>query len=116
MRIFVLLFFLFNSCTYNELTPLNDVNLTCDSENPSFKECIKPIIVNNCEGCHRSNSNSGSLESYNDIIVYIDNGKLLDRVQRNENDLGFMPLGGSKLDDENINLLIKWKNNGAPNN
>ena len=36
--------------------------------------------------------------------------ELLDRIQRDENEAGFMPLGGSRLNQQQIDLLIKWKN------
>ena len=100
------------SCTYNELDPISD----CDSDNPSFAICVKPIIDNNCLGCHSESSLNGDLSSYESIQEYIINQDLLDRVQRNINEIGFMPLGGNKLDDKQIDILIKWRNNGAPNN
>ena len=44
------------------------------------------------------------------------NGDLLDRIQRIVGSAGFMPLGSNKLDNEQIQVLINWKNNDAPNN
>ena len=112
MRYAFVLFVLFSSCTYNSLTPLP----VCESENPSFITCVKPIIDNHCLSCHYASSSSGDLSDYNTVREYVINGDLLDRIQRNQNEEGFMPLGGNKLDQEQIEVLIKWKNNGAPNN
>mgnify|MGYP001315638705 CR=1 FL=1 len=57
------LFFALNSCVYNEI--ILDNNLDCrTNENPSFQNCIEPLIEVHCLGCHSATSNSGSLEGY----------------------------------------------------
>ena len=113
MRYGLFFFILFAiSCTYNELTPIP----VCNSDNPSFSICVKPIIDNNCVSCHSSSSVNGDLSDYASIKQYIDSEELLERIQRDENEAGFMPLGSSRLNQQKIDLLIKWKNNGAPNN
>ena len=113
MRYALFFFILFvTSCTYNELTPIP----ICNSDYPSFSICVKPIIDNNCLSCHSISSSNGDLSNYASVKQYIDSGQLLDRIQREENAAGFMPQGGSRLDDQQIELLIKWKDNGAPDN
>lgn len=112
MKYFIVLIVFCVSCTYNEILP----NEECLTENPSFIACIKPIIDNNCVSCHNSNSLYGDLSSYSAIKDYTDSGQLINRIQRNQGDQGFMPLGGNKLTDNEIELIIKWKNDGTPNN
>ena len=102
-----------SSCTYNELTPIP----ICESDTPSFYTCVKPIIDNHCLACHSDANPNGDLSDYDAIRFYVINGDLLDRIQREEGAVGFMPpLGDNKLDNMQIETLIKWKNNGAPNN
>ena len=112
MRYSLFLFVILSSCTYNELTPIP----ICESDTPSFYTCVKPIIDNHCLACHSDASPNGDLSDYDAIRFYLINGDLLDRIQREEGAVGFMPLGDNKLDNLQIETLIKWKNNGAPNN
>tara|TARA_B100001564_G_C20656773_1_gene679594 strand:+ start:773 stop:913 length:141 start_codon:yes stop_codon:yes gene_type:complete len=46
----------------------------------------------------------------------MDNGKLLNRVQRDADQQGIMPPSGQKLSDNEIQILINWSENGTPNN
>ena len=88
----------------------------CSEAEVYYQENIASIMLNNCVSCHSSSSVNGDLSDYASIKQYIDSEELLDRVQRDENEAGFMPLGSSRLNQQQIDLLIKWKNNGAPNN
>ena len=114
MRYSFFLFFLLSSCTYNELIPTP----ICESDNPSFYTCVKPIMDQYCLVCHNGNGadSYGDLSNYNSIRNYMINGDLLDRIQRMEGATGFMPDGREKLDNELIQILIKWKDNDAQNN
>ena len=112
MRYSLSLLVILSSCTYNELIPIS----VCESDTPSFSTCVKPIMDNHCLECHSDASPNGDLLNYDAIRDYVINGDLLDRIQRAEGSEGFMPLGGNKLDNVQIEILIKWKNNGAPDN
>ena len=114
MRYSIFLAIIFCSCTYNELI-LEPVPV-CKSDNPTFLDCVQPIIDHHCLGCHSSASANGDLSNYDVISSSIMNGDLIDRVQRNEGELGFMPMGANQLNELDIQILMKWKNNGAPNN
>jgi len=109
---FAILLLFLSSCTYNELPPIP----VCESDTPSFSTCVKPIMDNHCLVCHSDATLNEALSNYDAIRHYVINGDLLDRIQRAEGSEGFMPLGGNKLDNVQIEILIKWKNNGAPNN
>lgn len=112
MRYSLFLLLLLSSCTYNEIIPIP----ICESDNPSFYACVKPIIDKDCLGCHYDASSDGDLSNYDSIRHYMINGDLLDRIQRIEGSVGFMPKGRNKLDNEQIQVLINWKNNDAQNN
>ena len=115
MRYSLFIFVILSFCTYNELTPIP----ICESDTPSFYTCVKPIMDNHCLECHSDASPNGDLSDYDNIRYHVINGDLLDRIQRGEGAAGFMPMpsgDNKKLDNVQIETLIKWKNNGAPNN
>jgi hypothetical protein len=97
------------SCTYNEIS-------ICDTDEPTYSDCVKPIIAANCLDCHSNGSAFGELLTYEELKWSIVDGDLIERIQMNENDAGFMPYGGEKLNELDIQILIKWKENGAKNN
>ena len=117
MRYSVLLLICFSSCTYNEVpSTYNEIPYDCSSNEPSFKECIKPIIDNHCVPCHKTGSANGDLSTYESLWEFTINGDLINRISKNQNEAGFMPLGNQKLDQMTIDMLIHWKENDAPNN
>ena len=129
LRVIVLFFlFIVSSCTYNELitgctdpTASNyDPNATIDNNlcildlclsEPSFLECVKPIIDNNCVSCHSYGGSADHilLTDYNFI-------KEADNIYDIVNSINTsMPKGGL-MPQENINVIEKWFENGASNN
>ena len=126
--IFLVLLFIFSSCSYNELitgctnpTASNyDQNATIDNglcvldiclSEPTFLECVKPIIDNNCVSCHSYGGDAGDilLTDYN-LIIEADN--MYDIINSINNT---MPKGGL-MPQKNINVIEKWFENGAENN
>tara|TARA_B100001142_G_scaffold301946_1_gene328052 strand:- start:15672 stop:16082 length:411 start_codon:yes stop_codon:yes gene_type:complete len=132
--IFLFSFLIFFSCTYNELVPgctdplainynqnavINDGSCIlddCSSSQPSFVDCIKPIIDNHCVQCHSEGSSYGDLSTYESLRDFTVDRDLIIRISTNENDPLFMPYGNPKLSQIEIDILSKWKDNGAPNN
>ena len=133
--IFLSSFLIFTACTYNELVPgctdplainynqnaiINDGSCIlgdCLSNQPSFVDCIKPIIDNHCVQCHLPGSLNGDLSTYENLKNFTLNGDLISRITASENDFLLMPPPpANRLDQATIDILIKWKDNGAPNN
>ncbi len=111
MRIFIiysLLLLLLSSCSYNELS-------LCETDNPSFADCVEPIFEKNCIGCHFQNNSDGimPLTNFQEIQDKVINGTVIESIKR---EVGFMPKNGERLTAEEILIIEKWKNNGAPNN
>ena len=108
---FAIVLFFLSSCSYNELT-------LCEPANPSYTHCIEPIFKENCVNCHNNEQQYGNLilEGYSEISEAVINGNVIDRISRDELDILFMPQSASKLLENEIQLIINWKENGAPNN
>ena len=100
-----------SSCSYNELS-------LCESNNPSYINCIEPIFKQNCVSCHNNETQYGDLilESYSEISEAVLNGDVIARISLDELDQLFMPQSSSKLSENELQLITNWKENGAPNN
>ena len=105
---YIILFLLFSSCSYNEL-------FLCETDNPSFSDCVEPIFEKNCIGCHFQDNSDGImlLTNFQEIQDKVINGTVIESIKR---EVGFMPKNGERLTVEEILIIENWKENGAPNN
>lgn len=98
-------------CYYDneeELYPITD------STEITYTKNIQPIIANNCAipGCHvPGGSGSGDFTSYSGVKAKVDNGTFHQRVIVEKTMPPAGPLGNNQLQ-----ILEKWINAGAPNN
>ena len=111
MRFFLILSILVvTSCTYNELS-------ICETDNPSFTDCVEPIFEKNCIGCHFQNNSDEimPLTNFQEIQDKVINGTVIESIK---GEVGFipMPYNGERLTVEEILIIENWKENGAPNN
>jgi hypothetical protein len=106
--LFFVTLFAISSCTYHELSP-------CETNEPTFSDCVKPIFEQNCMGCHSMGNPDGimTLTNYQEIQDQVVNGTVIESLRRID---GFMPKFGERLSDEKIVIIENWKNNGALNN
>ena len=110
------LFIAVQSCYYDveeDFTEMTD----CDTSSVTYSSTIVDIVSNRCYKCHAAALNLGNvtLEGYQKIKIYIDNGRLIGAINRLP---GFspMPQNEAMLPDCDINKIETWINNGAPNN
>ena len=84
---------------------------------PSFSADVLPILDSRCNNCHSGASPSGGikLDSYNEVIKYVPNGKLMGSINH---DSGYsaMPKNGTKLSTCQIELIQAWVDTDTPNN
>lgn len=76
---------------------------------------VKSIIDNNCINCHGATLSNGapmSLTTYEQVKDAVLNRGLLDRISRSNGDSGLMPLGGSRMPQQTIDLVVKWNADG----
>ncbi|MCO6476015.1 MAG: hypothetical protein J5I94_05300 [Phaeodactylibacter sp.] len=107
---------LFPSCYYDveeELYP----EIDCDTQNVTYSGTVQPILSENCLVCHSAAVNTAgiTLEGYNNLKVYVDNGRFLGAIQHRP---GFspMPQGAAQLPECDILKIEEWITSGAPNN
>ncbi|WP_298903379.1 hypothetical protein [uncultured Psychroserpens sp.] len=84
----------------------------------TYVDNIKPIIDNNCIGCHSNPPINGapiSLITYDNVKNAVENNGLIDRIS--STDQGFlMPFGGPRLPQNLIDLVIQWEADGLLEN
>ena len=70
-----------------------------------YDTSVASIMSQSCNGCHSGGSPSGGIRTnnYSDVKNGISN--ILNRVERDINMSGFMPLSGQKLSDQKISIL-----------
>jgi len=88
----------------------------CDSNEFSYSGAIKPILDNNCKGCHNNTLMSGgnSFETYTSTIAVVNSGRFLGAI-KHQSGYSAMPKGGVKLSDCQIMKIEKWIASGTPN-
>jgi hypothetical protein len=89
----------------------------CDTVNVTFSGTIRPILHNNCMGCHSgANPPLGvSLETYAGVLSVVNDGRLHKAVNHLPG-ASAMPKGGNKLPDCTVSKINAWINKGASNN
>ena len=100
------------SCSNESTSDLIDVPLV---ENVTYTNNVKPIIDANCLGCHgnpTTNYAPMSLNTYETVKEFVQNDKIIDRISRSQGQSGMMPLGGTRLPQPVIDLIIQWKQQG----
>ncbi len=113
----ICILFLSAACQYNveeELYPETD---GCNLNNITYSKEVTDVLRNNCYSCHdQQNRTSGIvLEGYDNLIKYVDNGRLLGAIRR-EPGFSPMPQNAPKLLDCDIDKIAQWIDDGAPDN
>jgi len=108
------------SCYYDSEERLYPkITNPCDDTEVTYSSTVSTILQP-CQVCH-SNSNASSsgngikLQNYSDVMIQVNNGKLMGSVNHSN---GYVPMpnGGGKLPDCEIAQLQKWIDIGSPNN
>ncbi len=81
----------------------------------TYTEHIKPIFDSNCVACHSNPAINGAgvpLTTVSQVQSSIENTNLIDRINKQSGEGGFMPLGGSRMPQASIDLIIQWQSEG----
>lgn len=107
--------FVMSGCYYDNVTDLYPNG--CNLIDVSYSRNIVPILETNCLSCHNSISQQGGvvLDEYEDVLEYVENGKLMGSIKHEE---GFepMPLTGGKLSNCQVKKFESWIDAGALDN
>lgn len=100
----MLLCICFSGCEKNVEEDHEIKTVDCSAVETYYNENVAPILSSNCAGCHPGQGGL-SLDSYTSVYSAIKSGNVLDRVNRNSGENGFMPQGGQKLSNANLDIL-----------
>lgn len=104
---FFLLFLLY-SCTYNELL-ISEITI-CETNSPSFSDCVLPIIEDNCVSCHSENGGQPPfLTSFPEIILAVEDDDLLARIKND------MP-PSNLMNSSDILIIENWIDESTQDN
>ncbi len=103
------------------------ISISCTSENEidlvepidtgitvTYNNDVAPIINSNCLPCHNNPPINGApnpLSTFEEVRTYTKDN-LIDRISRPAGAPGAMPLGGPRLSQSDIDLIILWSNQG----
>lgn len=111
---------LLSGCTTHTLDDLEPVDVIIDDpiELVTFQD-VSFVFENICTACHSNPPQNGApmpLASYQNVREAVLNRGLIDRISRNEGAPGLMPLGGPRLPQANIDLIVQWNEDGLLEN
>jgi mono/diheme cytochrome c family protein len=109
---FFILVLAFSSCTDSSPDDLIDSQ---PIDEITYTSTVKSIINNNCIQCHGTtptNGASNSLTTYENVRDAVLNNDLIDRISRSEGTSGAMPLGGPRLPQASIDIIVQWNDEG----
>ena len=107
INVVLLLLISFYGCERNVEEDPNDITSDCSNVEAYYTENVAPILESNCTVCHSGPTPTAglSLDSYASVYAAIKSGNIWDRVTRVQGSPGFMPNGGTKLLDANLEIL-----------
>ena len=95
----------------------NNACAGCDTTNVTYNGTIKPLFQSKCNGCHSGSSPDGNLDlsQYAVANTVAMDGRLAGSVQHLSS-YNAMPPSGGMLPNCEIDQLLIWIQDGAPNN
>jgi len=111
-------FFIIVSCTTSTYDDIEEIPEEDPSELVTFQD-VAFVFENNCTACHSNPPQNGapmSLTNYTEIKSAVETRGLLDRISREEGAQGLMPLGGPRLPQQQIDLIMQWNQDGLLEN
>src|SRR6185312_1705326 len=105
---------------YPNLNNSGNSSVTCDtSSTVSFSKDVLPAFVQNCalSGCHDAATAQYGfvLDNYDHVLNVVQSGRLIGCITHSNGYIA-MPQNANKLPECEIETIIKWINEGTPNN
>ena len=96
---------LFQFCSSSKKTTAASAPVT------TYEGNIKPVIEASCAPCHiAGKGNKKALDNFANASAEAD--EMIERIQKNPGDHGFMPMRNPKLPDSSIAIFVDWKKTG----
>lgn len=114
----ILISLLLVSCTTSTYDDIEDIQDENQGELVTFND-VAFIFQNNCTVCHSNSPQNGApmaLTNYSEVKDAVEDRGLLDRISREEGAQGLMPLGGPRLPQQQIDLIMQWNIDGLLEN
>lgn len=106
-----------SGCYYDSEEYLYPDNTPCDTQNVTYQGFVAGLMQTHCNACHNASNPSGGVrtDSFNDLLVVVNNGKLNGTLNHLS---GFspMPQGGNKLPECDLLKIAAWIEAGTPQN
>jgi len=85
----------------------NEVGYDCEEVQSYYQESVAPIISNYCMGCHSTSNPSGglALDSFDSAVNGIMNGEVINRINMESDESGFMPQYSEKLSQQQLEVI-----------
>lgn len=112
------MFLLLHGCTARNIDELIPVQQDVPVELVTFED-VRFVFDNICQQCHSNPPQNGApmpLVTYTQVKQAVENRGLLDRISRPDGAQGLMPLGGPRLPQATIDLIVQWNEDGLPEN
>ncbi len=105
----------FMSCDNASENDLTEPVIIDPTVSVTYTDNIKTIIDNNCIGCHSNppvNGASTPLITYDNVKDRVNNNNLIPRISAQAGEAGAMPLGGPRMPQNLIDLVVQWQADG----
>ena len=112
------MFCLLHGCTTRNIDELMPVQQEVSVDLVTFQD-VRFVFDNICQQCHSNPPQNGApmpLVTYTNVKQAVENRGLLDRISRTEGAQGLMPLGGPRLPQATIDLIMQWNDDGLLEN
>ncbi len=114
----ILLIAILAGCTANTYDDIEAAQPEDPSSVVTFQD-VAFVFENVCTACHSNPPQNGApmpLTNYEEIKNAVETRGLLDRISREEGAPGLMPLGGPRLPQQQIDLIMQWNEDGLLEN
>jgi len=97
------------SCKHDTVDPVYD----CAVDSVTWENNVKFTIQSKCQGCHTAGSFSPTLDTYAQVMVIVNDGRLMNVINHNPGYMA-MPYNSEKLEPCVIENIQSWVDAGAP--
>ena len=85
----------------------------------NYTDNIASIMQNNCLPCHGNPAINGAnlpLTTFSEVVLAVNSAGLINRISSQTGESGAMPLGGPRLPQNLIDLVVQWQTDGLLEN